>query len=128
MELMLIVYAVSVLMTFSTVLYAALFSYIGIVAFSGFMWLRSECDGSVGGFIKSHMIYPKMFILGLIMFITIPSEKTIKYMAGAYLVQEIATSETAKEIGDLSTKAVKKQLEIWAADNEQLKQLLEQAK
>ena len=60
--------------------------------------------------------------------LTVPSDTTIKYMAGAYLIQSVYESTEAREIGAASKKAVMSQLEVWSKGNEQLLTLIEQIK
>lgn len=127
MELMLIVYAVSIVLAVSTVIGVGLSVYLAALFISGLIYLIFEGDDGVKAFIKKYLTWPKTFFLGLFLAVVIPGESTIKYMAGAYLLQEVATSDTAKEIGSLSADAVKSQLKLWAKDNEQLSFLIDAA-
>lgn len=66
-----------------------------------------------------------LFILGLNTLI--PSEKTIQYMAGAYLIQTAYQSEFVNKASELGQKAILNQLSKWAEDNPEVKILLDTA-
>lgn len=56
--------------------------------------------------------------------VLLPSDNTIKYMAGAYLIQSTYDSEFVQTALPLGQKAVINQLERWSKDSEELKDLL----
>lgn len=58
--------------------------------------------------------------------ILLPSDTTMKYMAGAYLVETVYTSQFGKEVTALSRKAITTQLESWSKDTPDLVPLVEQ--
>lgn len=60
----------------------------------------------------------------LVLTLTVPSDTTIKYMAGAYLVQSVYESEAGVEIGNAAKNAVVSQLRSWSTDNADLLELM----
>lgn len=56
--------------------------------------------------------------------LTVPSDTTIKYMAGAYLIQSVYESEAGAEIGNAAKNAVVSQLRSWSTDNADLLELM----
>lgn len=124
MELMLIVWAVSILSGLPALLssLALVWVFATIILFLPF----AEGDVSIAKpyFIK-YLYYPKLAVLGLILFLVIPNEKTMKYMAGAYLLQTTYESDVVQEAIPLGKKAIINQLKQWASDNEELAALME---
>lgn len=55
----------------------------------------------------------------------LPTEKTLQYAAGAYLIQTTYESEFVQEAGSLAGKAVTNQLRKWAESNPDIDTLLE---
>lgn len=70
---------------------------------------------------------PKFAYVVFLMGFLLPNKDTTIYMAGAYMVQEVVTSDTAKEIGNLAVDATKAQLKAWAAESPELAALLVQS-
>lgn len=64
-----------------------------------------------------------VFLVGFLL----PNKDTTIYMVGAYMVQEVVTSDTAKEIGNLAIDATKAQLRAWASESPELASLLVQS-
>lgn len=60
----------------------------------------------------------------LALILTVPSDTTIKYMAGAYLVQSVYESDAGAEIGNAAKNAVVSQLRSWSTDNADLLELM----
>ncbi len=60
--------------------------------------------------------------------VLLPSDNAMKYMAGAYLVQQAYDSEIVQTAAPLAKQAVINQLKTWAADNPDIEQLVNQAK
>lgn len=55
-------------------------------------------------------------IMSMVMHTVLPSRQTAIYMAGAYLVQEVATSESVQELGKASYNAALSQLNKWSSE------------
>lgn len=55
----------------------------------------------------------------------LPTEKTLQYAAGAYLIQTTYESDFVQEAGSLAGKAVTNQLRKWAESNPDIDTLLE---
>lgn len=53
-----------------------------------------------------------------------PRTETAKYMAGAYILQSIATNETTQKFGKSFADVLLNQLAIWAKDSPDLKKLV----
>lgn len=53
-----------------------------------------------------------------------PRAETARYMAGAYILQAIATNETTKELGSKFVEVLAVQLDIWAKETPKLKELV----
>ena len=54
----------------------------------------------------------------------LPTKETMVYSVGAYMVQEVVTSEKAQTVGDAAYRATLRQLDKWAEDSEDLKDLV----
>lgn len=69
---------------------------------------------------------PTTYLLYLMIALNIflPSDTTMKYMAGAYLLQSTYQSDFVQQAIPLSQKAVLNQLNRWAEDSTELKNLL----
>lgn len=63
------------------------------------------------------------FVIGFLL----PNKETTIYMAGAYMVQQVVTSDTVQEIGNLAADATKAQLKAWAKESPELATLLVQS-
>lgn len=74
------------------------------------------------GVIPNRLAYMCYALIGLQ--VLLPSDNTIKYMAGAYLIQSTYDSEFVQTALPLGQKAVINQLERWSKDSEELKDLL----
>lgn len=55
----------------------------------------------------------------------LPTDNTIKYMAGAYLLQSVYESGIVQKAAPLAERAVMNQLEIWSKDAPDIRSLLE---
>lgn len=128
MELALLVWLVSLLsgldhFTFSTML----FTFIATVMVGGLYVLVPEehWDKQIRSNCLKYMFLPKT--LALLIFITwiIPSEKTVQYMAGAYLLQSVYQSDIVQKAAPLAEKAILNQLQAWAKDNPDVAALIE---
>jgi hypothetical protein len=53
-----------------------------------------------------------------------PRSETAKYMAGAYIIQAVATNETTKEFGKKFGDVLINQLNIWSTESPKLKELV----
>lgn len=127
MELALVVYLVNLVVNIkdSLVPITALLSLMCII--SGVFLVIVDKDDwvpSVRENVLKYVFLPKTFALVILLNFLIPSEKTMQYMAGAYLVQTVYTSEFVNKAAPLAQKAILNQLEDWAKDNDQLKELL----
>lgn len=129
MELMLVVYGVSLISNLSIVLGIIV---AAIAVTSLIMWVRfTGCYSSEEkGYASDARAYTfwKTAAALVITIALIPSERTLQYMAGAYLIQSVYESTEAREIGNATKKAVMSQLEVWSKGNEQLITLIEQIK
>lgn len=54
----------------------------------------------------------------------LPTKETMVYSVGAYMIQEVVTSEKAQNVGDAAYRATLRQLGKWAEDSEELKDLI----
>lgn len=79
-------------------------------------------------FAYKYVIWPKTLVLSLLITWLIPDQKTIEYMAGAYIIQETYESEFVQKAGTLAGQAVLNQLAVWAKDNGEVEKLLDQLK
>lgn len=61
----------------------------------------------------------------LCLHLMLPTEKTLQYAAGAYLIQTTYESDFVQEAGSLAGKAVTNQLRKWAESNPDIDTLLE---
>ena len=126
---MLVVYGVSLLSNIAFI-FLSIAGCLGILA--GAMWARygeaysSEKEEFLSDAKK--LTYWKTALLLVGLSALVPSERTMQYMAGAYLIQSVYESTEAREIGAASKKAVMSQLEVWSKGNEQLLTLIEQIK
>lgn len=92
---------------------------VGTTSILGFMIFAEE--------INTKYAYWKTAIAVGFLIVLIPSEKTIQYMAGAYLIQTAYQSEFVNKASELGQKAILNQLSKWAEDNPEVKTLLETA-
>jgi hypothetical protein len=76
----------------------------------------------LAGVIPKRITWVCYMLIGLQ--VLLPSDNTIKYMAGAYLIQSTYDSEFVQTALPLGQKAVLNQLERWSKDSEELKDLL----
>lgn len=70
---------------------------------------------------KVKLIIVILVVAGMIL----PTRQTAIYMAGAYLVQEVITSDVAAEVGNKTQKAVLAQLDKWAAEVPELREMIQ---
>lgn len=54
----------------------------------------------------------------------LPERQTMIYMVGAYAAQEVLTSKKAEELGDKTYKALSNQLDKWADEVPELKEIV----
>lgn len=64
-------------------------------------------------------------VVMLCLHLFLPTEKTLQYAAGAYLIQTTYQSEFVQEAGSLAGKAVTNQLKKWAESNPDIDTLLD---
>jgi hypothetical protein len=70
----------------------------------------------------------RLLLLGIFLFTLgglLPNKETATYMAGAYVLQTVATSEEVIEMGNLAYKATMNQLRKWAETSPELNTLIE---
>lgn len=118
MELALLVYLVNLLSTLGEV-FAAI-AIFGVILTGGYVLI---VYGEVDNY-KDYCYWKTFILLGVIS-VLIPSEKTMQYMAGAYLVQSMYQSEFIDKATLLAEKAVLNQLQAWAKDNPDVATLIE---
>jgi hypothetical protein len=71
---------------------------------------------------KSYLIVGSfLFLLGGLL----PNKETATYMAGAYVIQSMATSDEVIEMGNLAYKATLNQLRKWAETSPELNTLID---
>lgn len=128
MELALLVWLVSLLSgldDFTSVI--MMLTFIATVIVGGLYVLVPEehWDKQIRVNCLKYVFIPKT--LAMLMFITwiIPSEKTIQYMAGAYLLQSVYQSDIVNKAAPLAEKAILNQLQTWAKDNPDVATLIE---
>lgn len=68
---------------------------------------------------------PKTAITLIFIAWIIPSEKTMQYMGGAYLLQSVYQSDILQKAAPLAEKAILNQLQAWAKDNPEVATLIE---
>lgn len=85
-----------------------------------------ESEDGVIPLITDSTYKPTAYLLYLMIALNIvlPSDTTMKYMAGAYLLQSTYQTEFVQKAIPLSQKAVLNQLNRWAEDSTELKNLL----
>lgn len=130
MELMLIVWLVSIVSNLPH-LFGTGILLIAAASVFGCMWADVSTSGKREDrfkFVKEKCMRWKTCIVFAVLITIIPSESTMKYMAGAYLLQSAYETDFAQKAIPLSQKAVLNQLEKWAEDNDELKTLLENSK
>lgn len=130
MELMWLVYAVENLTYNSNVLVgpaALTIGLISIVAVIQFMCMHSS--ETIEDFLrpwKKHFPFKTFLVVCgvcLTLHTLLPSRDTAIKMAGAYLIQTVVTSEKANNLGDAAYRATLRQLEKWAAEVPELKDM-----
>lgn len=126
MELMLIVYLVGLIAQLPALLFIFA-SIVFMMAFVGCIWaydthVKTE---EKRAYFKKRLFYPKIFVLLLFLMWLTPNEQTMKYMAGAYLIQSTYESNIVQKGLPLMEKTVLNTLESWAEDAPELKVLLE---
>lgn len=87
---------------------------------------RPSTDGNAPPLLPAPVYKPTTYLLYLMIALNIflPSDTTMKYMAGAYLLQSTYQTEFVQKAIPLSQKAVLNQLNRWAEDSTELKNLL----
>lgn len=133
MELALLVWLVDVIGSIKEVMGLSIFLIITVTLAFGLITLfmidntynKEEKEQCKVRF-KKYFIYKTLIALVLAQ-VLIPSEKTIQYMAGAYLIQTAYQSEFVNKASELGQKAVLNQLSKWAEDNPEVKTLLDTA-
>lgn len=115
MELVFLVYVVGLISKLNLQLAPVLAITFGLSCCVAFV-LVIHCNDEGKPYIptvKKYIPY-KIMISLLLVNILLPSESTMKYMAGAYVVQQVAESSKVKELGNLSYEAARTQLKSWA--------------
>ena len=127
MELMLIVWLVSIISNLPEFLCLFVVPLM-VAAAIGLLVVYDPWDEEVRAerlaLWEEHVFYPKTIIAMLIALVIIPSESAMKYMSGAYLLQSTYQSDFVQQAIPLSQKAVLNQLNRWAEDSTELKNLL----
>lgn len=127
MELALVVYLVNLVVNIKDSLVLINFLLGVALLISGVFLILIDKNGwvpSIRENVLNYVFLPKTFAFVILLNFLIPSEKTMQYMAGGYLVQTVYTSEFVNKAAPLAQKAVLNQLEVWAKDNDQVKELL----
>lgn len=92
---------------------------VGVLTVAGFLIFFEK--------VETKYVYWKTILAVGFLIALIPSEKTIQYMAGAYLIQTAYQSEFVNKASELGQKAILNQLSKWAEDNPEVKTLLDSA-
>lgn len=71
---------------------------------------------------KKAWMYTGLLLLAL--HVLLPSKQTTMYMAGAYLVETVITSEKAQKLGDATYDAALIQVKKWSEESPELKDLI----
>ena len=71
---------------------------------------------------KKSLLY--IGLLSLVMHVLLPSKQTTMYMAGAYLVENVITSDKANELGNATYDAALVQVKKWSEEAPELKEML----
>lgn len=121
MELALLVWLVDLLGNLKGLLIAAMVCLAVVAIFTVLIKLVDS------GEFDTTYVYWKTALTVSILVVLIPSEKTIQYMAGAYLIQTAYQSEFVNKASELGQKAILNQLSKWDEDNPEVKTLLESA-
>jgi hypothetical protein len=130
MELVWLVYLVSVLTQVDCAL-GGLVGVLAIVAVVGGFFTMIHCSDNGRDWSEwrsicyKYLLWPKILAFALVTAWLIPDEKTIKYMAAAYLIQTTYESEFVQEAGSLAGKAVTNQLRKWAESNPDIDSLIQ---
>lgn len=130
MELMLVVYGVSLIGNISNVVGVIIsaIALLGVVLWMNYCMEYTVSKKEQALITAQKHTYWKTAIALTMITALVPSERTLQYMAGAYLIQSVYESTEAREIGNATKKAVMSQLEVWSKGNEQLITLIEQIK
>lgn len=125
MELALLVYVIDLILKVNIVSWIlfAVAVCLPILAFLGTGLDRGDTEQAKESFKK--YLKPKTIAALLTVSLLIPTTQTMKYIGAAYLVQTTFESEFVQETVTLSQKAVIKQLQAWAEDNTDIKELIE---
>jgi len=78
--------------------------------------------------VYKYALWPKTIIFSIFICWVIPNEKTMQYMAGAYIIEQTYNSDFVQQASTLAGKAVLNQLANWAVDNGEVETLLNQLK
>lgn len=128
MELALVVYLVNILAEVDTWLGGAVgLIVVAYVIFTIGVTIKDSAENNCQltlPKLKKHLPI-KTFCSVLVLSVLIPTPDTLKYMAGAYLIQTTYESEFVQEAGSLAGKAVTNQLRKWAESNPDIDTLLE---
>lgn len=128
MELMLIVYLVGLISNLSTLLGWTMVVLIAMAVFGILFVFDEDIEGEREDRLEFYMkklFFPKIFVTLVLLFWLAPNEQTMKYMAGAYLIQSTYESNIVQKGLPLMEKTVLNTLESWAEDAPELKVLLE---
>lgn len=132
MELMLLVYLVENLsyngtffkgVAFSLLIISVIFFIIKVVHIDGDTYELTLNKDSI-----SLSKLPKKFVALIAILFTLhtllPERQTMIYMVGAYAAQEVLTSQKTQELGDKTYKALSHQLDKWAEEVPELKEIV----
>lgn len=88
----------------------------------------NSVDAQISESPRVGLFYPMWLRILIILVFTyqflMPRAETARYMAGAYILQTIATNETTKELGSKFVGVLVAQLDIWAKETPKLKELV----
>ena len=127
MELMLIVWLVSIISNLPKLIVIIL-GILSAIWFACILGASTEYDDKRKAeryaYCREKLFRWKTGLALLVALAVIPNESTMKYMAGAYLLQTTYQSDFVQQAIPLSQKAVLNQLNRWAEDSTELKNLL----
>jgi hypothetical protein len=128
MELALLVWLVSLLTSLDNFAQVAFAVGVTFTLLCGLLLLvvpEKEWNNEIRVNCKNYLFIPKTTLCLFLVTWIIPSEKTIQYMAGAYLLQSVYQSDIVNKAAPLAEKAILNQLKSWAKDNPEVENLIQ---
>lgn len=128
MELALLVWLVSLLSALDVFMFIVTLIVSMTTVLVGCLWVlipEQHWDKEIRVNCLNYMFLPRTLVLLMFTAWIIPSEKTIQYMAGAYLLQSVYQSDIVNKATPLAEKAILNQLEAWAKDNPDVANLIQ---